>query len=108
MDRDRRAAEDRARADLAVSVAAAALGATRSEVYGRARSYRAVLARQVAMYLLHVACGLSLGRVSAAFGRDRTTVAYAVRTLEQRRDESAFDRWIEALEDALVRAPVMS
>lgn len=108
MDRERQAEEDRARADLAVAVAAAALGVSRQDVVGRGRSYRAVLARQVAVYLLHVGCGLSLGRVSAAFGRDRTTVAYAARIIEHRRDEPAFDAWMQSLEDALVRAPVMS
>lgn len=108
MDRERQIAEDRARTDLAVSVAAAAVGAARAEVIGNGRSHRAVLARQVAMYLLHVGCSLSLGRVSAALGRDRTTVAYAVRTMEARRDDPPFDAWLQALEDAMVRAPVMS
>lgn len=75
---------------------------------GRGRTYRVVLARQVAMYLLHVGCGLSLGRVSAAFGRDRATISYAVKALELKRDEPAFDAWLQALEDSVVRAPVMS
>lgn len=108
MDRERQIAEDRARTDIAVSVAAAALGAARADVMGNSRAYRVVLARQVAMYLLHVGCGISLGRVSAAFGRDRATIAYAVRALELRRDEPAFDAWLQALEDAVVRAPVMA
>ncbi len=108
MDRERQIADDRVRTELAVSVAAAALGAARAEVIGNGRSHRVVLARQVAMYLLHVGCSLSLGRVSAAFGRDRTTVAYAVRTMELKRDEPAFDAWLQALEDAMVRTPVMS
>ena len=108
MDRERQIVEDRARTDLAVSVAAAALGASRAEGMGGGRNYRVVLARQVAMYLLHVGCGISLGRVSAAFGRDRATVAYAVKSLELRRDEPPFDAWLQALEDAMVRAPVMS
>lgn len=108
MDRLRQAAEDRTRAELAVSVAAAAVGAPQAEVMANGRLYRVVLARQVAMYLLHVGCSLSLSRVSAALGRDRSTIAYAVRCLEQRRDEPAFDAWLQALEDAFVRAPVVS
>jgi chromosomal replication initiation ATPase DnaA len=108
LDRERQIAEDRARTEIAVSVASAALGAARAEVMGGGRTYRVVLARQVAMYLLHVGCGLSLGRVSAAFGRDRTTISYAVKALELKRDEPAFDAWLQALEDSVVRAPVMS
>ena len=108
MDRLKQMAEDRVRADLAVSIAGAAIGATREEVVGNARAYRSVLARQVAMYLLHVGGGISLGRTAAAFGRDRSTVAHAVRALELRRDQPEFDAWIQALEDSYVHAPVMT
>ncbi len=108
MDRERQAADDRARAELAVSIAAAALGVSRQKVIGNGRTYQDTLARQVAMYLLHVACGVSLGRVSAAFARDRSTISYAVRSLELRRDEPAFDAWLQALEDAITRTPVLT
>lgn len=108
MDRLRQTAEDRVRAELAVSIAGAAIGATREDVTGNCRGYRAVLARQVSMYLLHVGGGISLGRTAAAFGRDRSTVAHAVRVLELRRDEPEFDAWIQALEDSYVHAPVMT
>lgn len=108
MDKLKQTAEDRPRAELAVSIAGAAIGATREDVIGSSRAYRAVLARQVAMYLLHVGGGISLGRTGAAFGRDRSTVAHAVRALELRRDEPAFDTWMQALEDAYAHAPVMA
>ncbi|HXF53876.1 MAG TPA: helix-turn-helix domain-containing protein [Hyphomicrobiaceae bacterium] len=62
---------------------------------GRAR---VALARQVAMYLAHVACGLSLTAVGELFERDRTTVAYACGVVERRRDEPSFDGAIELLE----------
>jgi len=101
-------AEDRVRAELAVSISSAAVGADREDVIGNGRKHRVVLARQVAMYLVHVACGISLGRVAAAFGRDRSTVAYAVRALELRRDQPEFDAWVQALEESIVRAPVMT
>ena len=35
------------------------------------------LARQVAMYLAHVVCGMTLTDTGRLFGRDRTTVAHA-------------------------------
>lgn len=108
MDRLKQTAEDRVRAELAVAIAGAAIGATREEMAGNGRAYRVVLARQVSMYLLHIAGGVSLGRTAAAFGRDRSTVAHAVRVLELRRDQPDFDAWIQALEDSYVHAPVMT
>ena len=55
-------------------------------------------ARQVAMYLAHVACGLTLTRVGAIFGRDRTTVAHACKRVEDRREDPDFDNAIDLLE----------
>jgi chromosomal replication initiation ATPase DnaA len=62
---------------------------------GRAR---VALARQVAMYLAHIACGLSLTEVGELFERDRTTVAHACEVIEQRRDDANFDAALELLE----------
>jgi chromosomal replication initiation ATPase DnaA len=62
---------------------------------GRAR---VALARQVTMYLAHVACGLSLTEPGALLERDRTTVAHACQVVEERRDDPRFDRAIELLE----------
>jgi chromosomal replication initiation ATPase DnaA len=56
------------------------------------------VARQVAMYLAHVACGLSLTDAGALFARDRTTVAHACQVVEDKREEPAFDQAIELLE----------
>lgn len=56
------------------------------------------LARQVAMYLAHVACGQSLTDVGRGFARDRTTVAHACAVIEDRRDDPSFDRALELLE----------
>ena len=50
---------------------------------GRAK---VALARQVAMYLAHVGCGLSLTATGRLFERDRTTVAHACGVIEDRRD----------------------
>jgi chromosomal replication initiation ATPase DnaA len=46
---------------------------------------QAAFARQVAMYLAHVVCGLSLTAVGTLFQRDRTTVAHACGVVEDRR-----------------------
>lgn len=55
------------------------------------------LARQVAMYLAHVACGIGLADVGRAFGRDRTTVSHACGVVEEHRDDPAFDATLELL-----------
>ena len=62
---------------------------------------RVAFARQVAMYLAHVACGLTLTEVGQVFSRDRTTVAYACCRVEDLRDDPAFDRSLELLEGIL-------
>ena len=59
------------------------------------------LARQVAMYLAHVSCGMSLTEVGAMFGRDRTTVAHGCLKVEYRRDDPVFDRALDLLGWAL-------
>ena len=60
---------------------------------------RAATARQVAMYLAHVVCGLSLTEAGELFERDRTTVAHACHVVEDRREDQDFDRAIELLEN---------
>lgn len=59
-------------------------------------------ARQSAMYLAHVALGLSYSDVGRAFGRDRTTAAYACRRVEERREDPCIDATLGALEQALL------
>jgi len=65
---------------------------------GRAK---VALARQVAMYLAHVACGLTLTDTGKLFHRDRTTVAHACGVIEDRRDDPLFDRALDLLEWAV-------
>ncbi|MEM6850345.1 MAG: helix-turn-helix domain-containing protein [Pseudomonadota bacterium] len=62
------------------------------------RKARVAFARQVAMYLCNVAMGLSLSQIAEAFRRDRTTVSHACHLVEDRRDEVAFDAWLDAME----------
>jgi len=60
------------------------------------------LARQVAMYVAHVACGLSFTEIGCLFKRDRTTVAHACSIVEDHRDDPMFDTVIELLEQAVL------
>jgi chromosomal replication initiation ATPase DnaA len=97
---------DRAHAGLAQSLAAFATGVPLEEVRTLARGrHEAAFARQVAMYLAHVGAGMSLARVALAFRRDRSTVAHACQKVEDRREDAAFDRWIDRMEQAMRAAP---
>jgi chromosomal replication initiation ATPase DnaA len=83
-------------------VVSAMLAVPRRELRSARRcDARVAFARQVAMYLAHVALGLSMTRVGALFGRDRTTVAHGCAVVEDRRDEPAFDRALHIAEHAL-------
>jgi len=100
-------ARDRAAAQLSAAVTSFALNVEVDHILGDPRgSAEVAFARQVAMYLCHVAFELSLGRVAWAFGRDRSTVAHACHTIEDRRDEAAFEHWICALEMVLRDTPI--
>jgi chromosomal replication initiation ATPase DnaA len=106
MRTDERELEDRARAGLAMSLAGYALDVPVGEVRLATRgATQASQARHVAMYLCHVAFGMSLARVAAAFRRDRSTVGHACHVMEDRRDDPRFDAWIEALETSVRAAP---
>jgi len=67
------------------------------------RSASIAFARQTAMYLAHVALGLNYADVGRAFGRDRTTAAYACRIVEDRRTDPQLDARLASLEHLLRR-----
>jgi len=95
-------AADEAAARLSAGAAAYALGAPMEEIVSRERgSAEAAFARHVAMYLCHVVFEWSLARVALAFGRDRSTVAHACHSIEDRRDDEDFDDWVAALEESV-------
>ena len=62
------------------------------------RTAGVAFARQSAMYLAHVAMGLSLCAVGRIFHRHRTTAAHACLTVELRRDDPSIDRLLDMLE----------
>lgn len=74
-------------------------GVARADLGRQSRGKAPVaLARQAAMYLAHVSCGLNLTDVGRIFARDRTTVAHACAVIEDRRDDPVFDRALELME----------
>ena len=87
--------------DLVAVTVAAAFAVPLAELRATTRRPRTVaFARQSAMYLSHVVFGLTLTDVGRAFGRDRTTAAYACELVENRRDDPNLDAVLEALEHA--------
>jgi chromosomal replication initiation ATPase DnaA len=68
------------------------------EIMGRGRAARPSRARQIAMYLANVVFGVGMTDCARAFGRDRSTVSYACRRIEDERDDPAFDERLDALE----------
>ena len=96
---------DLARARFACDAAAFALGCANTILSASRGGADTAFVRQVAMYLSHVAFGLSLQRVGFAFARDRSTVAYACHAIEDKRDDPAFDNMLDQLEAALRAAP---
>jgi len=77
-------------------------GVTPDQLLNRSRLAHVAAARQLAMYLVYTTLGGNMAKVGAFFGRDRTTVAYACRIVEDRRDEgdTAFDAELARLERA--------
>lgn len=87
---------------MATALVAATTGVDVDVMLGRRRSAAPVAAaRQLAMYLAHVALGLTQTEVAQAFQRDRTTVAHACRRVEDLRDERDFDRQVARMEECL-------
>lgn len=105
--RSERGEADKARAQLARQIAAYSLGVPVEEINGPTRGGAdAAFARQVAMYLTHVGFEMSLARVGAAFGRDRSTAAHACHMVEDRRDDRSLDALLDEMEAALRALPV--
>ena len=68
----------------------------------RRGSPQVAFARQVAMYLGHVVCRLSLSEIGTVFARDRSTVAHACGLVEDQRDDPIFDAKLDYLERAVI------
>lgn len=54
--------------------------------------------RQIAMYVCHVALQIPIADIADAFGRNRTTVTYSLRVVEDRRDDKAYDAFVAHVE----------
>ena len=92
----------RARRDLVLRLVAMATGVSlRALTRDKRDTAQVMLARHMAMYLLHVVFSCPLTGVGRLFNRDRTTAAYACQRIEERRDDPAFDAFLHDLELAV-------
>lgn len=54
--------------------------------------------RQISMYVCHVALRIPQSDVAFGFGRDRTTIRHACASVEDRRDNTAYDEFVGCVE----------
>jgi chromosomal replication initiation ATPase DnaA len=98
--------EDCLVATFVTQVVALGTGVSTHEIAAATRAqFKASQARQITMYLIHVACGWSLRRVAAAFGRDRSTAAHACQRVEDMRDDPAIEALLITCEACVRAAP---
>ncbi|MFH1797469.1 MAG: helix-turn-helix domain-containing protein [Pseudomonadota bacterium] len=82
-----------------IDIAAALYNVSGRDLRHPGRSSHSVArVRQIAMYVAHVALGLSMNEVGRGFGRDRTTVLHACHLVEDMREDQEFDRIIAMTE----------
>ncbi len=67
-------------------------------------SGRAARARQIAIYLSHVSLSRPQDVVAELFSRERSTIAHAVQTMEDQRDDPAIDALLNRIEERVTRA----
>lgn len=88
-----------------IDIAAALFNVSGRELRRAGRSTAEVVrVRQIAMYVAHVALGISMKDVGRGFNRDRTTVAYACHTVEDLRDNEEYDRLVAMTEKVALAA----
>lgn len=99
---------DQACAAMVIHLTALAFRMPAQDVaWARRGQTAAVHARHAAMYLMHVVLDLPLARVGAAFARDRSTVSFACKRVEDLREEPDFDRRLSVLERCLSGLPTL-
>jgi len=95
----------RERAWLVQAAVAHSTGVALKDLCARTRRRpKAAFARQIAMYLSHIVFRMSPSEVARAFGRDPSTMIYALRRVEELREDPALDRTLDWLEEMLNRA----
>jgi chromosomal replication initiation ATPase DnaA len=87
---------------LVVALVASQYRTEKCNIYMPGRGTRKIRRlRQMAMYLLHTAFSISYNNLAQLFGRDRTTIANACRTIEDLRESRFENNEIARLEEIL-------
>lgn len=91
--------------EMAIATAALGSGQSREAICKLQRGSAPVArARQIAAYLMHTTLSMSLTSVAERLCKDRTTIGYACRLIEDMRDDEAFDLKMVELENAMYLA----
>lgn len=61
-----------------------------------------IFIKHVSIYLCHVVLGHSMRKIAKGFELDRTSISYACRSVEDKRDDKSSDRFISACERLIV------
>ncbi len=94
----------RLQCQVAAEIVAAQFGIASADILSPRRARADIAhARHTAAYLANVAFQLSPALVAIGFGRDRSSVAYALQRIEDERDDADFDRLLTRME-TLARA----
>lgn len=93
------------RCNLVVIIVAEHFDVPLGELMNKTRAKApAAQARQIAIYIAHTLLSVSYHNTGLYFERDRTTVAYACRVIEDLRDDLAFDSKLNIVENLLQNA----
>ena len=89
-------------ATLVNRIVAASFGLDAEELLSSDRGTAKVArARQITVYLLHTGLSIKMADVARFFSRDRTTIGYACRTVEDLRDKPLFDKQVRDYEEII-------
>lgn len=55
--------------------------------------------RQICMYLMNTLMGMNFAAIGKELSRDRTTVSYACKKIEDTREDHLFDDWLIGIEN---------
>lgn len=90
---------DMARCEHVLRVVASYFGVPTVELLAPTRRKRPIAyARQMAMYLAHTHYQLPMSAIARAMGRDRSTVGFGCRRIEDMRDDERTDTIVSCLE----------
>ena len=90
--------------NLVLAIVSDHFGVSREAILSKSRRAEFVLLRHVAMYLLRTRYGYSFPRIARYFGRDHTSVMYAVERVEDMvLAEPSDQEWLNEIRSAILK-----